>query len=260
MNRSEQFPLIVAHRGASGDAPENTIAAFRLAREVGAEGIEFDVRISADKVPFVFHDSDLKRICKIDAKFNRLTAAEISTLDAGSWFKRGSKNFAGENVPRFDDTLDFLSDYEGVIFIEIKGKHGEIEETVKAIAPVINNSALKPQIIVKSFKSEAISPLRKYCPDVKVAGLFARKIIPVLNSKARLVEHAKELGVDELSLHHSLAKRSLMARAKAETLPVAVWTNDRKRFVAQAAKLGIRYILTNYPEKLLKKRRKLFGF
>ena len=88
MNNKNDLPLIIAHRGASALAPENTLAAFRKAIEDGAEGIEFDVRLSKDGKAVVFHDADLKRIAGRDEKIIDLSFAELQKIDMGTWFNR----------------------------------------------------------------------------------------------------------------------------------------------------------------------------
>ena len=94
-------PLILGHRGASAIAPENTLAAFSQALSDGADGIEFDVRLSRDGVPVVIHDGTLNRTGSISGTVRDLTAAQLSEVDVGSWFSKrtGSQTFAGERIP-----------------------------------------------------------------------------------------------------------------------------------------------------------------
>ena len=102
-------PLIVAHRGASALAPENTLAAFRRAVDDGADGIEFDVRLAKDNAAVVFHDSTLIRTAQTDGRVSDFTSSELSEFDVGSWFNRMSRKranpvFADEHIP----TLELL--------------------------------------------------------------------------------------------------------------------------------------------------------
>ena len=109
--------LIIAHRGASAEAPENTLAAFRRAIELGADGVEFDVRLAADGVPVVIHDATLKRTAGIDRRVADITSAELARLDVGSWFNRhhghlADEAYALERIPTLERVLDFLHDPE----------------------------------------------------------------------------------------------------------------------------------------------------
>src|SRR5687768_6527959 len=104
------MPLIIAHRGASKHAPENTFAAFKRAIDAGADGIELDVRLAKDGVAVVFHDSTLKRIAGRKGKIEHYTSAELGSIDAGSWFNRYAPKLAdpaykNESVPTLAETL-----------------------------------------------------------------------------------------------------------------------------------------------------------
>jgi glycerophosphoryl diester phosphodiesterase len=109
--------LIIAHRGASAEAPENTLAAFRRAIELGADGVELDVRLAADGVPVVIHDATLKRTASIDRRVADMTSTELARLDVGSWFNRhhghlANEAYALERIPTLERVLDFLHDPE----------------------------------------------------------------------------------------------------------------------------------------------------
>src|SRR5436190_2153545 len=101
-------PLILAHRGASAYAPENTLAAFRLAREYGADGIELDVQLTRDHVPVVIHDDTVDRTTSSKGRVAALTVAEISRLDAGSW---KNQDYQDERIPTLAQVFDTLADW-----------------------------------------------------------------------------------------------------------------------------------------------------
>ena len=102
---SNHFPLVIAHRGASGDAPENAIAAFQLAVDLGADGIELDIRLTSDGVPVVIHDRKVDRTTSGIGMIGRLSLAQVRELDAGTWF---APEFKGEGVPTLDDVFEAL--------------------------------------------------------------------------------------------------------------------------------------------------------
>lgn len=257
-------PLIIAHRGASAIAPENTLAAFQKAIEDGAEGIECDVRLAKDNVPVVFHDADLYRVGRIEGRVSNFTSKELHTLDVGSWFnaknpRQAVEQFSAETVPTLAQLLDFLNDYKGLIYIELKCKEAEIKSLVEAVCQIISQSPLLPNILVKSFKLEAIPITRRLCPEVKTAALFAPKIMTILRKEKRLVKIAHELEADQISLHFSLATHKLMDKAAKKNLPVTIWTADNPRWIKRALNLGINAIITNNPAPLLAKRREIFA-
>ena len=255
-------PLIIAHRGASELAPENTIAAFRRAIEDGAEGIEFDVRLAKDGVAVVFHDATLNRVGQIEGRVSDFTAEELQTFDVGSWFnlknaKNADARFSAETVPTLREVLEFLRRFQGLIYIELKCKEGDVKTLVKAVCREIGDSHLLPQIIVKSFRLQVIPETRRLCPDIKTAALFAPKIMTILRKEKHLLKLAQEFGANQVSLHYSLVTRKLMEKAKKKNFPITIWTADNPLWIKRALKLGISTIITNNPARLLAKRREI---
>ena len=122
---STNNPLIIAHRGASLIAPENTLAAFALAMESGADGIELDVRLSRDGVPVVIHDATLRRTGLREEAVARMDAKQLGEVDAGSWFnrahpKRAREEYAREGVPTLDQVFRLLRDRDARLYVEMK--------------------------------------------------------------------------------------------------------------------------------------------
>lgn len=256
------MPLIIAHRGASKHAPENTFAAFKRAVEAGADGIELDVRLAKDGVAVVFHDSSLKRIAGRKGKIAHYTSTELGTLDAGSWFNRHAPKLAdpeykNESVPTLAETLEFLKGFKGLIYIELKCKEADAQRLAKAVCGVICSSKLLSQIVVKSFKLNAIPYVKRFCPSVRTAALFAPKIKNILRKDKHLLNLAEEAGADEISLHYTLATRKLMKKAAKRNLRVIIWTADHPRWIRRGVKLGLTAIITNDPARLLKHRREV---
>ncbi|MCB1024581.1 MAG: hypothetical protein KDB79_09330, partial [Acidobacteria bacterium] len=224
-----------------------------------AEGIEFDVRLAGDGVPVVFHDSDLKRICGIDRRVSDLSSVELGKLDAGSWFNEKNRRSAAakyskERIPTLEQTLSMLSGFQGTIYVELKARGNSIGKLAKAVSKIIRNSNLRAQIIVKSFKIQAIPVIRKHAPGVKTATLFAPKVMNILQKEKRLINISRDLCADRISLHFSLATRKLLEKARQNGLPVTIWTADNPRWIKRAYQLGIDHLITNDPQKLLSHR------
>lgn len=259
------LPLIVAHRGASAIAPENTLAAFRQALNAGAEGIEFDVRLAKDGVPVVIHDAKLKRTARAKGKVSEFTSAELAAMDVSKWFTVGSAsdgkpdNTDFQGIPTLASALDYLRDYRGKIYVELKCKENDVEPLVRAACRTLRDSPLAAQVTVKSFRLSAIPLIRTFAPEIRTAALFAPKIMAVLRKEKYLVKLAAELGVDEISLHYSLATRKLVKKAEKHGLPIAIWTADSPHWVKRAVSLGINAIITNDPGRLLARRAAICG-
>src|SRR5438270_9075286 len=107
------LPLIIAHRGASAEAPENTLAAFQMALDAGADGVEFDVQLAKDGVPVVIHDANLRRTANRRDTIKYLTSTELASIDVGSWFnrkypRRTKPAYANEHIPTLDQVFDLV--------------------------------------------------------------------------------------------------------------------------------------------------------
>lgn len=255
-------PEIIAHRGASASAPENTIAAFRRAIDDGSEGIEFDVRLTKDGDAVVFHDRTLQRTTGHETEVVEETVKDIVKMDVGKWFMQAneseaSSDFTGETIPTLSAALDFLRDFAGWIYIELKGKERDIGQLAERVAACLNERQMVGRIVVKSFKLSAIPRIKVLCPGIRTAALFAPKIRNILRKEKYLVKMAEELGADEISIHFSLATRKLMRKASERGIEVVIWTADHPRWVKRAIKLGIKAIITNDPAKLVAVRNAL---
>ncbi|MBK8148810.1 MAG: glycerophosphodiester phosphodiesterase [Acidobacteria bacterium] len=254
-------PLIVAHRGSSALAPENTRAAFRRAIADGAEGIEFDVRLAKDDI-VVFHDATLLRIGQQPGSVAQKSSAELGRTDIGSWFNQrfpwlARPEFASETVPTLRETLELFAAYRGVIYVELKSRESDVKTLSRAVCDIIRDSPLRSQMIVKSFQLDVIPEVKRLCPEVRTAALFAPKIMTILRKEKRLVGVADDLGADMLSVHFSLATRKLVEKAEKRGMPVTIWTADNPRWVKRALDLGLFAVITNDPATLLAKREKL---
>ena len=257
-----EIPLIVAHRGASATSPENTLAAFRRAIECGSDGIEFDVQLAADGVAVVIHDDTLERTAGRSGSVTELTSEELATLDVGSWFNRENQDsadpeFAEQTVPTLRETLDLLSGFAGRIFVELKSNGPDILPLCEAVSEIINDSPLKPQLVVESFRLAAIPAIRLLCPEVATAALFEPGIESILKEPRHIVTIARELGADELSLHHSLATHDLVTAAHNADFPILVWTVDEPDWIGRAIDSGIYAIVVNDPRRMMEARRDL---
>jgi glycerophosphoryl diester phosphodiesterase len=262
MEAGRQLPLVIAHRGASANVPENTLAAFEAAVAVGAEGIEFDVRLARDGEAVVIHDADLKRTGLSEGIVSGMTAAELAEIDVGRWFNRkfparANPAFTGERVATLAAALDLLKDFRGLIYIELKCEKTGARDLCEAVCRVIRDSPALSQMIVKSFELSAIPIIRKLCPDVQTAALFGAKLVNALSKETRIIHAAKAVDAQQISVHYSLATRRLANLARDAGLPMTIWTADHPRWVERGARLGLKAIITNDPARLLARKREI---
>ncbi|HJY30653.1 MAG TPA: glycerophosphodiester phosphodiesterase family protein, partial [Pyrinomonadaceae bacterium] len=166
-------PLIIGHRGASAVAPENTMAAFREAIAVGADGIEFDVRLASDGVPVVIHDSTLRRTGGVNQRVADLSWQELSKVDVGGWFRPGS--FVNETVPSLRELFDLFQSNNASLYLEMKcDSPAEYRPLAEACCELINEYAFKERVVVECFELPALKILKEIDSEIKTAALFDR--------------------------------------------------------------------------------------
>lgn len=248
-------PLIIGHRGASAHAPENTLAAFQMALDVGADGVEFDVQLAKDGVPVVIHDDNLNRTGSRPERIADLTSRQLAKIDVGSWFnakypKRAKTNFANETVPTLARLLKLLRNSTGTIYIELKCDEATYKPLVAAVCDVIRDSPMLPRMIVKSFKLAAIPEVRHNLSDVQTAALFEPLIMTILRRRKYIIAMAREFGAHQISLHYSLATRKLSELAAQAQMPVTIWTADNPKWIERCRQRVIGALITNDPARM----------
>ena len=245
---------IIGHRGASAVAPENTMAAFREALAVGADGIEFDVRLTRDGVPVVIHDSTLRRTGGIPRRVADLTWDEISKVDVGSWF---GKSFANETVPSLAELFTLFQTNNSTLYLEMKSDSTSDQRALaEACVRAIEEHLLQERVVVECFQLPAIKIIKEINPEIKTVALFEPAFTnPSVLSDQRIINQAMEVGAAALALHHRLARESLVQKAKAAGLHVAVWTVDDPAWIERARAVGIDALITNNPEAMIRARR-----
>ena len=243
-------PLIVGHRGASAVAPENTMAAFREAIAVGADGIEFDVRLTRDGVPVVIHDSTLRRTGGLPHRIADLTWSELAKVDVGSWF---SKSFANETIPSLKELFTLFQSNNSSLYLEMKcDSPSEYAPLAAACCRLVAEHGLKERVMIECFQLPALNIVREIDSDIRTVALFEPSISsPSLLSDQSIVNKAVGAGAVALALHHRLARKSLVQKAKDAGMHVAVWTVDDPAWVERARTIGIDALITNDPAKLI---------
>jgi glycerophosphoryl diester phosphodiesterase len=241
-------PLIIGHRGASAVAPENTMAAFREAIAVGADGIEFDVRLTRDGVPVVIHDSTLRRTGGLSQRIADLTWSEVAKVDVGSWF---SRSFANETVPSLAELFTLFESNNSTLYLEMKcDSAAEYAPLAAACCELIDQRGLKERVVVECFQLPALKIVSELSSDIKTVALFEPSISnPSVLSDQSIINKAVDVGAAALALHHRLARRSLIEKAKDLGLHIAVWTVDDPAWIERARTLGIDALITNNPAK-----------
>lgn len=232
-------PKVIAHRGASHAAPENTRAAFDRAWKEGADGIEGDFRLTADGRIVCIHDEDTGRVASRKRVVATSTWDELARLDVGSW--KGPE-FAGERIPLLTDLLDGLPAGKW-FFIEIKCG----PEIIPPLARVLDG-ADEERIVLISFNRETVAAARKAMPNIDVHLVSKLKRVHWASVAKRERRRLGELDVAGLQFKHSArVKPAWIAGLQQEGYQIAAWTVDEASDVRRMKALGVDFITTNRP-------------
>jgi glycerophosphoryl diester phosphodiesterase len=233
---------LIAHRGASGLAPENTLASFRLAMELGAEAVEFDVHQAADKELVVIHDESLRRTAGRPEHIRDLSWQELCRFDVGSWFDR---RFAAERIPRLEEVMDLLGK-EAEAHLELKrgsscysGIEGRVVELLR------RRRALKT-CVVSSFDHQALRAVRALEPKARLGYLLGET--PIESAW----EETQELAAESLNMSLRQVNAARVSAAHRRRLKVLVYTVDEPADARRLRKMGVDGVFTNFPQLLEK--------
>jgi glycerophosphoryl diester phosphodiesterase len=240
------IPVVFAHRGYSSRAPENTLAAFRAAREAGVSAVELDVQQCASGELVVFHDFSLSRITGEPGLVTETSYSELAELDAGAWY---SSAFAGERIPRLQDVFEVLG---GSVYYDIEIKHDSRAATglEPALRDTIRRYELSGRCMVSSFNPFALFHLRRLAPELPTALIFAdaREVPRVFRYGAG--RHLAPPAV--FKPHHvQLERPRRFLRRALERGYVLPWTVNEPERAARLVEWGAAGVVSDDPEPVL---------
>ena len=231
--------LVIAHRGASGHAPENTLAAFKEAVALGATFIETDLQLTRDARFVAIHDDTVNRTTNGLGAVHDLTLAELRKLDAGSWF--GSE-FAGERIPTLDEILEFSKKNDVVFYLELKpggswgGEH--------ALIGALRESGEIARSVIISFDAGVLAAVRKVEPTLMTGLLYDGQIDDPL-------EKAVEIGARQVAVRGDLVTPWMLGQARRRDLQVVCWTVNHPAHMRMLMIAGVDGIMSDYPDRLV---------
>lgn len=268
---ADHRPLVIAHRGASGLAPENTSAAFKLAIALGADGVEMDVQISSDNRAVVIHDWRVNRTTDGRGPVSLFTSDQLGKLDAGGWFDRrlivrprlraqlerearikinGNPIYAGERVPTLDEVLALLAPANlRRVYIELKSGAATRDALLAEVVRLVRYFRMERAVTLLSFDHEAVREAKLVAPDIRAAATF-----PItgraLSTARSIITTVESLRADEAALHFGLATRRTVAALHEKGLSVSAWTANGPLVMRRLINSGVDAIMTNFPNRL----------
>lgn len=235
-------PLNIAHRGASGDFPENTMLAFFSANDLGCDGIETDVQLTKDNVPVLIHDETVNRTTNGNGFVKDYTYSELSKLDAGINF---SHKFSCETVPTLDELLNFAKSENLILNLELKNSIINYPNLEEIVLSKINEYSLKDKIIISSFNHYSMKHFKDISPQVAVGLLYDLNLY-------HPEKYAKFVGVDALHPSFHSLNSKIVEDSHNQNIKINTYTVNTPQDMNAMLKLNVDGIITNYPGILKK--------
>ena len=220
---------VLGHRGAPAYEPENTLASFKKAIELGVDQIELDLRFSKDSKLVVIHDEKLDRTTNGKGLVREFTLAELKKLDAGK----------GEKIPTLQEVIDLIRD-KG-IFLQIELKESNMQ---RHLLDLIQKNNLEERVMVISFLHEELRKIKELNPNIKTGILIGQKSIDPL-------ERLRQVRADAISMRHTLVNKRLVERLHQNNIELTVWVVNEPRDVSRAIELGVDTIGTDKPDLVI---------
>ncbi len=237
-------PVRIAHRGASGSglAPENTLAAFEKAIELGVDAIEIDVHATADNYIVVLHDGTLDRTTDRQGAVRMMSLSQVRQADAGAW--RGAA-FVGERVPMLQEVLE-LARNRVVVLIEIKATH-----ITERVLHIVSSMRADDQVVIQSFDAETVRRVRALDAGIPTAWLVGRVTpAPARLRARRMMRQGLRLGANALSVWHGALTPVVVDELRRRAMTLWAWTVDEDIVMRDLIAMGVQGIITNYPDRL----------
>jgi glycerophosphoryl diester phosphodiesterase len=230
---------IIAHRGASFHAPENTVASAKLGWEQKADAVEIDIHLSADKKIMVIHDTGTKRTTGKDYKIASTISDTLRMLDAGNW---KASEYKGEKVPFLTEILELVPKKQKLV-IEIKSN----KELVPILKEQIEKSGKKKQCIIISFDFDALVDAKKAMPEIPAYYLSSTVTPQTFDD---LLPRLHENKIDGLNLNYSIINQEVADLCKKNNFPLLAWTVDDPEIAKKLIAMGVTAITTNKPKEM----------
>lgn len=234
---SQVYPIVEAHRGDSTNAPENTMAAFRRAVELGVVSIELDVHPSKDGTLMVMHDARLDRTSCGSGAISDMTTAELDALDVGTWF---SAEYAGEKMPRLEDVFRLLAPTSIKLNIEIKSPPPG-RDVVETVVSMLRSHGKEREYIVSSFDLDVFLDMQRIAPEVTLA---------LIGKSPDILPLAKKHSIPWIHGKYDILSAEWVEQVHAEGLLLNAWLVDDAARLKTCLSLGVDKVCTNRPETI----------
>lgn len=234
----------IAHRGASGEYPENTRLAFEKAIEAGVDMIELDCQMTSDGHVVVFHDERLIRTAGVRGTVRSKTLAQLKKLDIGRWRK---KNFAGERILTLEEALECVNG-NADLCIEIKSYAGSAPGIELKILFIVSHYDYLDRTTISSFNYNCLARVRELAPESSLGILVGSDVMD------ETLEAARHLAANSIQVQKQFVTGDLLSQAWDEGLDVYVWTVNELREMEALISVGVQGLISDFPKRFRKLR------
>jgi glycerophosphoryl diester phosphodiesterase len=235
----QKAPVILGHRGSKSDAPMNTLPAFALALEQGADGFELDVQLSADGVPVVIHDDTVDATTNGTGVVTDMTLESLQMLDAGSWF---APQFAETRIPTLAQVFEQFGQ-RAWINVELKTMASDPKPLASAVANCIVEYNMQERVLISSFHPLALQSFRRILPEIAIGYLLD----PDYDTRSLM----QDISYEAFHPRYTMVDEAMMQNEKQANRLVNVWTINDPQEAQRLFELGVHTFITDYPAKLV---------
>ncbi len=231
-------PLVIAHRGACREAPENTMPAFEKALELKCDGIEFDVLLTKDRVPLVTHNNDLSILTHYEGMVHETPFSTIKSLDFGSHFRL---SFSHVKAPTLTEVLEFLWPYDINIICEIKEQPGMTMHAARLVSGIIADFHFRRPVVLSSSSLNVLHYLKRFAPHMERAIIIKNGLFSFLKTNV----FAKFLNVTEIHANYKILNPFFVKKMHSQNFRITAWTINKHTELSHCISLGIDSIITD---------------
>ena len=241
-------PQVLAHRGASGYAPETTLASYRMALQMKVDYLELDLQMTADGELVAIHDTTVDRTTNGKGPVGSKTLDQLKELDAGSWFNRvfpdkARNEYVGEKIPTLQEIIDLAKPTPAGLYIELKSPELYPPDFEAKLLSILRRNKFEQRVLVQSFNAHSVEKMKSLDAGIRTALLVG-------NLSGEPVGAALKVRANELAINYELLTPDIVKRARDNGLTIAVWTVDEVDAMKRMIELGVDRIITNYPDRL----------
>lgn len=237
---------VISHRGANRQAPQNTLPAFKKSLEIGVDGFETDVHVTADGVPVVCHNYTINDTSSGAGEIAKMTLEQLRNHEFGSYF---NERFSNIKIPTLEEFLE-LSEKAAIeiLNIELKTPRVPCTDIVRKTIEAVKAHGLFNKLLISSFSPELLIEAKEIDENCQTAFLYSPERKTAMKMWYRAAEYAREIGANALHPHHIYVTKRYVEKAHALGIKVNVWTIDKESLAVKMIKAGVDGLITDRPE------------